>query len=145
VTVEPVSAVVDRRFPPMDASSAVSPTLRVLGDRVYLAYYLPGCSNSAVVSFLEVSAWKYGEPNDEGLANHPLWNHGLAFYEFHEVMPLDMAARRWIATFHDGTFEVVAREATIHAPCVAYCSPSKALDQTFGVGANRVLDDEDAA
>jgi hypothetical protein len=129
----------------MDASSAVSPTLRIVGDRVHLAYYLPGCVSSAVVSFFDVSSWKYGEPNDEGLANHPLWNRGLTCYEFHEVIPRDITARRWIATFHDGTFEVFAREATTHAPCVGYCSPTKALDQNFGHGLNRVLDDEEAA
>jgi hypothetical protein len=142
--LEGASAMVDRHFPSMDASSAVSPTVRITGDRVELAYYLPGCQNSAVVSFFDVSSWRYGEPNDEGLAQHPLWNHGLRFYEFHEVVPRDMDARRWVATFHDGTFEIVAREATVRSGCVGYLSPSRALDRVLGAGDNRVLDDEAA-
>jgi hypothetical protein len=102
-------AMVDKRFPKMDASSAVSPTVRIVSDEVVLAYYLPGCDDSAVVIFRNVVKWRYGSPNDEGLASHPLWGHGLKFYEFHTVDNM-----KWLATFHDGLFEAVAGRQVRH-------------------------------
>src|SRR5262245_39346468 len=71
------SAHLVANFPEMDASSAVYPTVRPVGDSLHLAYYLPGCVDSAVVSFHGVVNWRYGEPNDEGLAADPLWTEGV--------------------------------------------------------------------
>lgn len=133
----------DPLFPEMDASSAVFPTVRVLDDVLHLAYYLPGCNDSAIVTFKGVSSWNYGEPNDEGLNTHPLWAHGLDFYTFHEVTPRPQDGRRqWIATFHDGTFEVLATGMpAVRAPRVEGCSPVEALSKVLGPGDAKVLDE----
>ena len=137
------TAQIDRLFPEMDASSAVFPTGRVVGDTLHLAYHLPRCHDSAVVTFVGVSHWRYGGPNDEGLASHPLWGCGLTYYNFHEVRQTDgdSALRRWVATFHDGTFEISAHEPSVKSKNVAGCSPSKALDAVLGPGQNQVLDE----
>ena len=138
------AARVDPLFPEMDASSAVSPAIRVVSDALYLAYYLPGCDDSAVVSFNRVSSWRYGEPNDEGLHTHPLWGHGLSFYAFHEVSSgsLPEKKRRWVATFHDGTFDVSASGTpAVRAGRVKGCSPTGALNALLGRGQNKVLDE----
>src|SRR5437879_4713698 len=98
-----MAITVDTRFPAMDASSAVFPTIRTLGPDLALAYYLPGCEASAVVAFRNVSDWSYGEPNDEGLAFHPLWGRGLQPYEFHALQEdMQSGKTRWLGTFHDG-------------------------------------------
>ena len=138
------AAQVDPAFPEMDASSAVYPTVRIVGDQVHIAYHLPDCRDSAVVTFSGVSSWNYGGPNDEGLAAHPLWGRGLTFYSFHEVLPPSASARRWVGTFHDGTFDVVASAATVRSHCVAGSHPSAALDSVLGEGINRILDDDAA-
>jgi len=133
----------DPLFPLMDSSSAVFPTIRTNGDVLYLAYYLPGCCDSAVVAFHGVSSWSYGGPNDEGLHTHPQWGHGLEFYAFHEVTPVPQhGERHWIATFHDGTFDVVATGAPeVCGSRVEGCSPSEALNKLLGVGQTKVLDE----
>lgn len=133
------TAAVDALFPLMDSSSAVSPTIRIDGTTLGLAYYLPGCEDSAVVTFRDVSAWYYGGPNDEGLLSHPLWNRGLQFYNFHRADRQDSSIC-WAATFHDGTFEIQAQQATVLAERVQGASPSEALDSALGVGANEALD-----
>jgi hypothetical protein len=137
------TALLDPVFPEMDSSSAVYPTVRTVGEVLHLAYYLPGCTDSAVVTFNGVSSWDYGEPNDEGLHNHPLWGHGLTFYGFHKVMGSgDQHENRWVATFHDGTFEVSATGMpTISAARVKGYSPAEALNEILGRGENKVLDE----
>jgi hypothetical protein len=127
----------------MDASSAVLPTVRAEGERLHLAYYLARHTGSAVVVFVGVSRWSYGPPNDEALASHPLWGSGLQFYEFHIVGPPSADGRRhWVATFHDGTFEIEAAEVHVVSTDAPNLSPSLALDRALGRGTNRVLDDE---
>lgn len=130
-------------FPEMDASSAVSPTVRADGGALHVAYRLPGCSTCAVVTFTDVASWTYGEPNDEGLREHPLWGHGLTPYNFHEVDAVSAEdALCWVATFHDGTLEVTAgsRPTVVQARCNV-STPSDALNLAFGVGVNRDLDE----
>lgn len=130
-------------FPEMDASSAVFPTIRRVGDILHLAYYLPGCNDSAVVTFFGVTAWRYGLPNDEGLTSHPLWKRGVTFYNFHEIDQSELINyRRWIATFHDGAFYVSATDQpAITASKVTGKSPWEALDAVLGAGKNDVLDE----
>jgi hypothetical protein len=137
------TALLDPLFPEMDPSSAVFPTVRIDGVVLHLAYYLPGCDDSAVVTFNGVSSWRYGEPNDEGLHKHPLWGHGLTFYGFHEVKgSRDQDEKRWVATFHDGTFEVSATGTPeIPAARVKGRSPAEALNEILGPGENKVLDE----
>jgi hypothetical protein len=134
---------IDPLFPEMDPSSAVYPTVRIVGDSLHLAYHLPGCDDSAVVTFHGVKAWRYGPPNDEGLATHPLWGQGLTFYNFHElVLGRDEQVHRWIATFHDGTLEISAiGQPSVRSAKVEGATPSSALDRVLGPGRNDVLDE----
>jgi len=132
---------IDPRFPPMDASSAVFPTVRVVGADIVLAYHLPGCEDSAVVRFQGASSWCYGGPNDEGLARSGALTHGICFYEFHAVTDQPTGATRWLATFHDGLIEVVAQNVEIIAALVPGCRPWEALDKLLGQGRNEVLDE----
>lgn len=138
------TVIVDSLFPAMDASSAVYPTVRVVGTTIYLSYYLPGCVDSAVVAFDNVTSWEYGYPNDEGLRDHPLWGHGLTPYNFHKpsVEPDEETPSRWIATFHDGTFQIVAGNARPCAEEQAGVSPWEALTALLGAGHDRILDRE---
>ena len=129
---------VDDLFPHMDSSSAVYPTLRASADELFLAYYLPRHAHSAVVAFRAPREWTYGAPNDERLEDHRLWGRGLTFYNFHRVAETPGLAR-WIATFHEGTFEVVAESARVISR-TADGSPAKALDELLGEGPNKVLD-----
>jgi hypothetical protein len=138
------SVIVDPEFPSMDPSSAVLPTIRVVGKHLYLAFHLPNCDDSAIVSFEQIETWRYGHPNDEGLQQHRFWGHGLTPYNFHRSTEslATSGTTLWIATFHDGTFEVVARRARIAVPVERDATPSEALTTLLGVGDNRVLDDD---
>jgi hypothetical protein len=133
----------DLLFPEMDSSSAAFPTIRIIGEALHLAYYLPGCADSAVVTFKGVVSWNYDGPNDEGLNTHPLWAHGLDFYTFHEVIPgPEEGKRQWIATFHEAAFEVVATGTPeVRASLLKHCSPVEALDKVLGSGDSKVLDE----
>src|SRR3569833_1602594 len=71
----------------------------------------------------------FGAPNDEALEGHPLWNRGLGFYSVYRVDQSSLIRRlaamnsvhrqhsyskfdeltHYIFTFHDSTFECVAR------------------------------------
>ena len=46
----------------------------------------------------------------------------------------------WAATFHDGTFEVQAQQATVLCERVRGAAPSAALDAVLGVANNESLD-----
>ena len=127
---------IDALFPLMDASSAVFPTVRVSNDELVLAYHLADCEASAVVAFLGPAKWHYGAPNDEGLSRHPLWRRGLTFYNFHRTLA---EPTRWIATFHDGTFEVAAKDVRVMSAEVEG-DPSAALNRMLGPGKNIPLD-----
>jgi hypothetical protein len=134
----------DLSFPLMDASSSVFPTIRINGNTIYLAYHLPRCEDSAVVSFHDVMEWSYGYPNDEGLAEHRLWGSGLKHYEFHfEHDESDNPTSKWIATFHDGTFEIEAKTSKVEVKHAKNSNPSEALDSHLGSGENIILDRSD--
>jgi len=82
------------------------------------------------VEFLRVRSIKFGGPNDETLAGHPLFGKGLEFYAAHEVInsrwieeeeKIDSvhpqhrggwrdSLRHYIFTFHDETLECLAEE-----------------------------------
>ena len=124
----------------MDASSAVNPTVRVVGDSVVVAYHLPRCNASAVIRFNGVKDWAYGHPNDEALQEHPLWGRGLTFYEFHQVRPSEGDVVQWIGTFHDGTLTVLAKSVEVVDGQIA-SEPVAAINARFGPGENKVLDE----
>lgn len=76
---------------------------------MWLAYLTGGDeSGCAVVRFDGVKQHSFGPPNDERLHLHPLWGRGLGFYAFHRVDDAPTGEIHWIATFHDGTLDVVA-------------------------------------
>jgi hypothetical protein len=85
----------------------------------------------AVIEFQECHAVLFGGPSDESLPRHPLYRRGLSYYAAHEVhnsLWLDeqirviaphpkvidswRALRHYFLTFHDETFEALARTAT---------------------------------
>jgi len=73
---------------------------------------------SAVVRFDGVTWHHFGAPGDEALRTHPLYDVGLGFYGFWEVldsprMPAGSALHHWVVTFHDETLEVVAASAFV--------------------------------
>jgi hypothetical protein len=89
-------------------------------------------SGTAIVTFKRCLLSKFGYPNDEALAGHPLYGRGLRFYRAFEVLksswasavvaqnrqsfpatPDDYAGRHFIFTFHDSTFECLANDLAI--------------------------------
>jgi hypothetical protein len=133
---------VDPTIPKMSAASSVSPTVRCTDDVLYLAYFGPSEHMSVVLRFGRVHDWDYGYPNDEGLNAHPLFGHGLKFYEFHLGPVGRGGVRVWIGTFHDGTFTIYAE--TVEVLQRAYAgTPAEALDAVVGAGTSRDLDAED--
>jgi hypothetical protein len=84
----------------------------------------------AIINFEDTLASYFGEPNDEALAGHPLYDRGLSSYSAFEVTgsswiralenanrahrlhsPESYAGlRHFIWTFHDSTFECVASD-----------------------------------
>lgn len=84
----------------------------------------------AVVEFTGYVALRMGVPNDEALEGHPLYHRGLEFYDMHLVVNSSWIAelerinsvhpqheggwhawaRHYLCTFHDETFECVARD-----------------------------------
>jgi hypothetical protein len=83
----------------------------------------------AIVRFQTPYGHSFGPPNDEALAGHPLSSHGLKPYSWFEVLESSWIQslqemnsvhprhrpesfktyHHYIATFHDSTFECVAR------------------------------------
>ena len=115
--------------PPQMDTGAPMPALEHSDDTLVLAYICRG-ERSAAVRFSGVSWLHFGYPNDEGLSEHPLYEHGLRHYAFWEVLDSphvspDSSQRHWIATFHDETLEVVATSATV----VAHDLPGKATHE----------------
>lgn len=94
---------------------------------------------TAIVTFKRCLLTKFGYPNDEALAGHPLYARGLQFYGVFEVLRStwastvvaqnrrsfpdtrdDYAGRHFIFTFHDSTFECLADELVVELsrePC----------------------------
>jgi hypothetical protein len=130
----------DSVFPLMDSSSAVEPTVRLAESSLALAYFLPECQDSAVVQFIGLERWYFGTPSDERLNEHPLWNKGLEFYEFHQMQPQRKGQPSgWLASFHDGTLEVLAIAVQVRSPRLSGGSPASALNQLLGPGDNLTL------
>ena len=85
-------------------------------------------AGTGVIEIQGCSVTKFGYPNDEALAGHPLYKHGLGAYGVFEVkksiwiqqmteqnrvsFPQTTESRRrhFVFTFHDSTFECVADE-----------------------------------
>jgi len=127
----------------MSASSDVAPTVRESDGTLHLAFRVASSSldedRSAVVSFFGVRDWHYGYPNDEALDAHPLYGHGLKHYQFHRTPIAGHGERAWIATFHDGTFTIFARDLKV--VCSGHLGdPRSALLKLLGDGPASNLD-----
>ncbi|MCM3869174.1 MAG: hypothetical protein ND895_00575 [Pyrinomonadaceae bacterium] len=121
--------------PPQMSTGAPMPTIRVDESTLFLAYIVsePELNEEleeyAVVKFEEVWQHTFGYPNDEALGGHPLYESGLHFYAFNEILESPYLAelgrrnakrfpgtesdfsrlRHWLVAFHDETLEVIAR------------------------------------
>jgi hypothetical protein len=110
----------------------------------------PGFQNKvAVLKFDGVTVFRFGYPNEEAIAGHPLHKYGLKWYGFHlvensplieelavqnKVHPRNNPAswtslRHWIITFHDETLEVVGKQASVFS-VTEHSSPEDALWHT---------------
>jgi hypothetical protein len=87
----------------------------------------------AVAVFEGCLVSRFGYPNDEALAGHPLYKHGLHDYDFFEVLPsawmeeiktqnrvsfpkYDMPSRKhFVVTAHDESFECLANSFSVYA------------------------------
>jgi hypothetical protein len=122
--------------PEMDAG-APCPALLCDEHELFCGYYVgPKAAEQrsvAVLKFEGVLLHRFGYPNDEALAGHPLWRLGLGFYHFYTVENSPWRAeiesqnsvhrhhhpgiyekfRHWLITFHDSTLEVLAQRARI--------------------------------
>lgn len=104
----------------------------------------PGKEEERVVAMFEgCLASRFGYPNDEALAGHPLYKQGLGFYGVFEVKPspwmeevkkqnlvsfpnFEVPDRRHVAiTLHDDCFECLAKTFTIRS--AAECPPENLL------------------
>jgi len=95
---------------------APQPSAKALADSLLVAYRTVRRDHFAVVRFSGVQAWSLGPPNDESLWTHPLWGKGLGPYAWHEVQDPETPSpgcRRWLATFHDDTLDVTAKEGAV--------------------------------
>ncbi len=116
--------------PPTMDIGAPQPAFARDGDRVWLAYRTHRGDHFAVLRFDGVREFSFGDPNDERLDTHPLYEVGLRPYQFHEVhdeATSGAALRRWIVTFHDDTLEVTARQADIVVRAIQARSADDAL------------------
>jgi hypothetical protein len=98
---------------------------------------------TGVVELEQCHLSRLGYPNDEGLEEHPLSEHGLTAYGSFEVVNSQWikevasgfaGARHFIFTFHDSTFECIAKSAkgylseTPFAECIRTLSASAVGD-----------------
>lgn len=114
---------------------APEPTVQTLGSQLLVSYFTRDDA-VAVLRFDEVRTYSLGPPNDEGLADHPLYALGLKPYAFFEMSqlgspqhgaPAASSERHWIATFHDDTLEIHARLAVVVTKNAEQQSPNEAL------------------
>jgi len=116
--------------PPKMDVGAPQPSFARDGDLLSLAYRTHRGDHFAVLRFEGVSDFSFGDPSDERLHTHPLYQAGLRFYSFHEVCDegaVSTGLRRWIITFHDDTLEVTARRAAVVVRAVQARSAENAL------------------
>lgn len=142
--------------PPQMDTGAPMPVIYAGEGGLLLAYIVskPELNDAleeyAVVKFEGVLQHTFGYPNDEALSGHPLFEAGLQFYAFNEVVESPclaelgrrnaiafpgteshfMSFRHWLVTFHDESLEVIARSAKVLGRRVA-ASGTQALASFF--------------
>jgi hypothetical protein len=108
--------VVEWTEPPQMDTGAPMPAIERAGDSLVVAYICKSTSrpnSSAVVRFRGVSWVQFGPPSDERLPDHPLYQFGLSFYAFLEV--LDSPRIQRLARSHANTSNQ-AMEPTANRP-----------------------------
>ena len=109
----------------------------------------------AIVRFQAPYSHSFGPPNDEALADHALRSHGLKPYSWFEVLDSSLiqslermnshhpqhrperfrAYHHYIATFHDSTFECVARGLDVQLHRGSILSAIMHMTELLGSGA----------
>jgi hypothetical protein len=95
---------------------APDPCLELRGDDLWIAYRTRPDDHFAVVRFVAVREYSFGDPGDQVLQSHALYSAGFERQSFHEVNDQHLAGsgfRRWVVTFGDETLDVTARGAAI--------------------------------
>jgi hypothetical protein len=135
---EAVETLVKLTDLPQSSVGAPQPVVYANEHRLMVAYYLlegeaSEARQSGVIVFERVHTHVFGMPNDEALRGHRLAPRGLQAYSFYEVKQSRWTAelcrrnrvharhsdsmysdlRHFIATFHDTTLEVAARDLTV--------------------------------
>jgi|SRR5215203_780731 len=106
---------------------------------------------TAVVELIRCSTTKFGYPNDEALAGHPLYGKGLEAYEIFEVLDSNWIAqqreqnrvnfpdpprkiptlRHFVFTFHDSTFECLADDIKVEIAKDPFAETLERLSKIF--------------
>ena len=110
---------------------APMPEIALVESNLYIAYIVSSAHNPeepyAIVRFGGVLQHTFGYPNDEALGAHPLYDYGLQYYSFNEILTSPYlkqlgarnnsvfpgsaghftSFRHWLVAFHDETLEVV--------------------------------------
>ena len=123
--------------PPQMDTGVPMPVIYLDESGLFLAYIVsrPELNEEqeeySVVKFEEVMQYTFGYPNEEALSGHPLYESGLQFYAFNEILESPYLAelghrnaknfpgteshflsfRHWLVAFHDETLEVIAKSA----------------------------------
>lgn len=132
---------------PLPDPGAPCPSI-VADDSSLLVKYFTADDKTAVIYFPRCTLFTFGLPNDETIAGHPLYAHGLKPYAIHVVQNstwIDQIERRnavhprhdrdsfledlnhYIFTFHDSTLECIVTEGRFWQPEInAFDSESEA-------------------
>lgn len=102
--------------PPRMESGAPDPCLERRGDDLWIAYRTRLDDHFAVVRFVAVREYAFGDSSDEAVHSQARYFAGLERQSFHEVNDQLLAGsglHRWVVTFGDDTLDVTARRAAI--------------------------------
>jgi hypothetical protein len=110
-------------------------------------------AGTAIVEFEGLLITRFGYPNDEARAGHPLYIRGLGGYRIYRVESSSWVAqlqaqnrvhfpddttwvsseehRHFVITFHDGTFECIAKEITLTVSQDSFASIVANLSERF--------------
>lgn len=127
-TVDELDVVVALSEIPKPEAGAPAPVV-LANEQSLVLSYRTATAPFAFVRFSMPYLHIFGPPNDEALDGHPLWGRGLVCYGAHSVQNSSLVRRlermnsvhwlhqpksfevlnHYIITFHDSTFECVAR------------------------------------
>jgi hypothetical protein len=110
---------------PRPTAGAGEPTLLANEDTLHIAYYVYGGDDTAaLVVFSGLEAHYFGPPHVDAVNRHPLHTRGVDIYgafevhdsswirELRRISGRRIEKRHFILTFHDITFECIARSFT---------------------------------